>query len=714
MPSLPGTHYQTRPAGTIASAAVRLFYAAPLALSLMLGKFCIANADAAAQYERGERGSIPAVQSPVDAIDRDFRAAREAVDAGNLKSFETIRARLAPRAEGHPLQPYLLYWGHLLNLAQSSSYATTRAADIQSLLDQYPDTPFADNLRREWLKALGKQDAWGLFSNAFQKFALDDMEIVCQQWRYRMTRDDREVTSEARAAWNAGRGVSEACYTVYEQNVAAGQISTADGWTRVRRLLENGQLDDARRSAHLIKNLPASFERTTAVVNLDAAKYAARERPDPKSRASIELYLFAINRLARSDAAKAAVALSRNAEVLPRPDLAYAWAQVAQYGAMQHQLDALSWYDQAVDAMPAFRFSEGQAAWRIRAALRAGDWKRVQSGIEALPASEARETAWRYWLARALHMNGNDDTARNLLTALARENNFYGLMAAEDLGIPAAPEWQSRKIAQADLDAVRGRPGIARALALYRLELKAEALREWQYAIRDMSDPLLLAAAEVAREANVPDRSINTAERTLAMHDFALRFPTPHRDSLKSSADANQLDEAWVYGLIRQESRFMADARSQVGAIGLMQLMPNTARWAAKQVGLKNFTPARAGDIPVNLSLGSFYLRHVLDDLGHPVLATAAYNAGPGRARRWRADQPLEGAIYAETIPFNETRDYVKKVMANTWYYANRFGNSKISLKSLMGTVPGKSTLSLGKSAPVAATMASMASAETH
>jgi soluble lytic murein transglycosylase len=142
--------------------------------------------------------------------------------------------------------------------------------------------------------------------------------------------------------------------------------------------------------------------------------------------------------------------------------------------------------------------------------------------------------------------------------------------------------------------------------------------------------------------------------------------------------------------------------------------MPNTARWAAKQVGLKNFTPARAGDIPVNLSLGSFYLRHVLDDLGHPVLATAAYNAGPGRARRWRADQPLEGAIYAETIPFNETRDYVKKVMANTWYYANRFGNSKISLKSLMGTVPGKSTLSLGKSAPVAATMASMASAETH
>jgi soluble lytic murein transglycosylase len=121
-----------------------------------------------------------------------------------------------------------------------------------------------------------------------------------------------------------------------------------------------------------------------------------------------------------------------------------------------------------------------------------------------------------------------------------------------------------------------------------------------------------------------------------------------------------------------------------------MQLMPATARWAAKQVGMSAYSPQRVADIPVNLALGSYYLKYVLDDLGHPVLATAAYNAGPGRARRWRADQMLEGAVYAESIPFSETRDYVKKVMANAWFYAHQAGSLNVSLKRMMGTVPGR------------------------
>lgn len=136
----------------------------------------------------------------------------------------------------------------------------------------------------------------------------------------------------------------------------------------------------------------------------------------------------------------------------------------------------------------------------------------------------------------------------------------------------------------------------------------------------------------------------------------------------------------------------MADAKSRVGAMGLMQLMPATASWVAKQMGLKDFSSGRALDVPINLNLGTFYLRHVLEDLGHPVLATAAYNAGPGRARRWRAESPLEGAIYAETIPFAETRDYVKKVMTNKWYYRNRFGAAPMTLTNIMGMVPGRNS----------------------
>ena len=273
---------------------------------------------------------------------------------------------------------------------------------------------------------------------------------------------------------------------------------------------------------------------------------------------------------------------------------------------------------------------------------------------------------------------------------LARENSFYGVLASEELGVPIAPNWQGYKPTRIELDRMLASPAIRRALALYRLDMKPEGVREWHYAIRNLNDQDLLAAAEIARQASIPDRAINAADRTSVVHDFTQRFPMPHRADMQNQARANQLDEAWMYGLIRQESRFMADARSSVGAMGLMQLMPATARWAASRVGMKNLAMDRVNDVPVNLNLGAYYLRHVLDDLGHPVLATAGYNAGPGRARRWRADVALEGAIYAETIPFTETRDYVKKVMANAWFYARQMGAPKVSLKDMMGNVPGR------------------------
>jgi soluble lytic murein transglycosylase len=194
-------------------------------------------------------------------------------------------------------------------------------------------------------------------------------------------------------------------------------------------------------------------------------------------------------------------------------------------------------------------------------------------------------------------------------------------------------------------------------------------MREWLFSIRTMDDQQLLAAAELARRAEVYDRTINTADRTSHVHNFQMRFLAPFRDVFREHARAFDLEEAWVLGITRQESRFIADAKSSAGARGLMQLMPATAKWVAGKIGMP-YSPDRVSEVETNVTLGTRYLKYVLEDLGHPVLASAAYNAGPGRARRWRDIKPLEGAIYAETIPFNETRDYVKKVMANTLYYS--------------------------------------------
>ncbi|MDR0233891.1 MAG: transglycosylase SLT domain-containing protein, partial [Zoogloeaceae bacterium] len=224
-----------------------------------------------------------------------------------------------------------------------------------------------------------------------------------------------------------------------------------------------------------------------------------------------------------------------------------------------------------------------------------------------------------------------------------------------------------------------------------RLDFRLEAVREWNWAIRDMDDRQLLAAAKLAHEYHIYDRAINTANRTQSQHDYTLRFLAPFDVQVRAAAREQSLDDAWVYGLMRQESRFIVQAKSSVGASGLMQLMPNTARWVAKKIGLKDYDHARVNDTETNLLLGTSYMRMVLESLNnHPVLASAAYNAGPSRAQRWRAEVPLDTVIYIETIPFDETRDYVKKVMSNTVYYAMLFTGKPTSLYARLGKIPAR------------------------
>jgi soluble lytic murein transglycosylase len=307
-----------------------------------------------------------------------------------------------------------------------------------------------------------------------------------------------------------------------------------------------------------------------------------------------------------------------------------------------------------------------------------------------MPPEEARDPAWRYWLARALAEEGSPAAAESILRPLSREHHFYGLLAAEDLGAAVGPDWTAVAVAQEDLDRVRAIPAVGRAIALYRLEMNQEAFREWVFGLRALDDRGFIAASEIAAQAGLVDRAIGAAERTASLHDYTRRYPLPHREPLAAAARQWNVDEAVLYGLIRQESRFNAAAKSRVGATGLMQLMPATARWVAKQISVPSYRPALLVQPEVNVTMGTYYYHRVLADLGDPVMATAGYNAGPGRARRWRDAKPLEGAIYAESIPFNETRDYVKKVMTNAWFYSHRLTGNTASLRALMGTVPGR------------------------
>ena len=631
---------------------------------------------------------LPAASFAQLAGDTDVLAAKEAAQKAQWKALELLRVRLA----GHPLEAYPAYW--LL----AGTLDRAAAPDVQAFLARYPDGPLAESLRREWLKGLGATSQWDLFRAEHPKLVGDDPEIACYALQERLARADAEAASEARALFVSGREAPGACDPVFAALAASKHIGKAEAWERIRKTLSANLVRDAKRAASLLSPADASFDKLVDRAAADPGGFLAKEK-EPATRAAREATYFALERLARHKSDEAAQRLEKLAAKLPREDARYAWGRIAYQGAMNHEPQALQWYANAGDTP----LTDVQVAWRARAALRAGDWKMVLSAIQALSPEEAREPTWRYWRARALRALGETEAAEGLLKGLARETNFYGLLAADDLGTLAPPAWAGWQPEAADLDRVRAIPGLARAFVLYRVGLDNEGLREWLWAVRGLSDKDLLAAAEAARLAGIPDRAINTADRTVQFHDYAQRYPVPHRDAMAAAARQWNVDEALVYGIIRQESRFMPHARSRVGAMGLMQLMPTTARWVARQIPVQPFDAAMLVRPEVNVHMGSYYFRRVLTDLGDQILATAAYNAGPGRARRWRDERPLEGAIYAETIPFNETRDYVKKVFTNLWFYSHRLKGQAASMKQLLGTVPGRAGDAPGAAAVSAA-----------
>jgi soluble lytic murein transglycosylase len=608
--------------------------------------------------------------------DTDVLAARDAAVRGQWKVLETYRAKLA----GHILEAYPAYWLLAGNVERSDP------REVQAFLARYTDSPLSEGLRREWLKALGAAGSWELFRAEYPRMIGDDVEVACYSFQERLARGDTEAIAEARALFVSARETSAVCDPVFAAAVGARAISEADVWDRVRRLLSAGNLKEAKRAGVLLPYRVSIVDKTLDSVARDAGRFLTHEKlGKAPNRASQETLLFAIERLAHSKPEEAGERLAAIAPRLSAEAAAYAWGQVAWQAALAHHPRALEWYALARNAP----LTDPQIAWKARAALRAGDWKEVLASIQMLSATEAREPNWRYWRARALRGLGAPEAADALLKGLAGQQGFYGLIAAEELGVATAPDWNGWRASAADLERVRGIDAIQRSLALYRLGLDNEALREWLWAIRGLDDRSLLAAAELARLANEPDRAINTADRTLQIHDLSQRFPMPHREALGAAARQWDLDEAIVYGIVRQESRFMPEARSPVGATGLMQLMPATARWVARQIAITPYRQEMLVRPDINAQMGSYYFRRVLNDLGHPILATAAYNAGPGRARRWRDERPLEGAIYVETIPFPETRDYVKKVFANAWFYRHRLTGKTASMRELLGTVPG-------------------------
>lgn len=613
-----------------------------------------------------------AKSGPEDAA---LRAARDAFEGGHKARFDQI----APKLKSGVLEPYVEYWRLHLRLQNAP------AGEIREFLTRYPDTALAEQLRDDWLKILGKRGEWDLFGAEYPALAGDDPEITCYVLQSRRQHGDASATADFMQFWNAPRELPEGCVTLSRSMLESGELGAHDVWQRFRVLVNADLWKTARRLMEYLPRGEALDAARIRAVYRAPARFLKDPRADLAKVRDRELVIAALTQAADDDPKAAAGFWSgKFCDAFPPEDKSYVWKMLAVRGAQHHLPEALDWFSDAGDVA----LTDQELAWRVRIALRQKKWTEVRSSIERMSPLAKNDPAWTYWFGRAERALGEPLEAEGYFERIAGEHHFYGRLAAEELGMAMRIPPQAAQPSEDEIVEVAALPGIRRALALYRADLRAEGTREWLWSIRGMDDRHLLAAAELARRNEVWDRAISTADRTVATHDFALRYLAPYRELLAQKARARALDEPWVLGLVRQESRFIADAKSPTGAAGLMQVMRSTAKWVVMRIRMRNFSLRQLSEPEVNTTLGTFYLRHVLDQFdGSPVVAAAAYNAGPTRARQWRGKTPVEGAIFAETIPFGETRDYVKKVMANTVYYAAVLGGPGMSLKTRLGMV---------------------------
>ncbi len=613
--------------------------------------------------------------------DADFLAAREAFRVGDEARLEKI----AERMKNSPFEPYVTYYQLHLQLDARNR------APIKEFLSRPDDTPVIDQLRGEWLKQLARKQQWDEFTAEYPRLLESDDEMVCYALQARRINNENLVLQEVRSLWFNGKGQPDSCVTLFEAALAAGVISEQDVWQRVHLALEANNIALAKQLSVRLsapRRLPAG---TLESASIHPERYLQKVKLAKANEGQRLVALFALLRLAKQTPQLAYRQWGRLADFFDKDEQHYFYGWLAYEAARNLDERALIWFRAAGD----IQLNDAQLAWRTRAALRAQNWHEVWASIASMSPRQQHEGAWRYWKARAWKTLGREEDAQELFTELSREYNFYGQLAAEELGSsPAAGMMSvSYQPTSAEIDTMLAQPAMQRTLALYQMGLRTEAAKEWSWVVRKLDDKQLLVASEIASRNEMYDRSIHAADRTMRLHDFNLRYPAPYRDTLQGRIRENNLEEAWVYGLMRQESRFVTQAKSDAGAAGLMQIMPATARWVAKRLGMRDYRKALISQLETNLKLGTYYMKNVLSSLdNNPVLASAAYNAGPARARQWRAEKPLEGAIYVESIPFDETRDYVKKVLSNTVYYAKLFDQSTLSLKQRLGTIAGKSS----------------------
>ncbi len=608
-----------------------------------------------------------------------FLEAKKALERNDYEVF----GRNIQQLQEYPLYPYLIYWRLRANLKEQP------AATIEAFLTTNKHLPVTPLLRSAWLRHLAKEKRWQEFLHFYRG---GGTTMQCHLHTAQLhSGKKKQAWAGAKKLWLVGNSQPEACDELFKAWAAADGISRDLRWQRIELAMDRGNSGLAR---HLARELnDKDRERVTLwrrVYN-DPTLIERNEQLKGDSSENRRIIIHGLKRLARKEPEQAA-RLWRKSQSRYQftTEQSHAISKaIARNFAYDGDTRALLWFAQLPDNV----IEQEDRTWAVRLALRHSNWKAALTWVDSMPVTERQSVRWQYWRARINEQLGEQQQAEHLYFTVGGDRGYYGFLAADHIKGAYNLDHQPVEVEAAALQALKQTPEMVRAHELYMLLLTTDARREWERAVANMDNQQRLVAGKLADEWKWYDTALLTLAKARYFSDLDIRFPLAHNETVTREAESRKLDPAWVYAVARQESAMKPDARSPAGAMGLMQLMPSTGKAVAKKLKYPIKDTEQLLEPDTNIRLGAYYLRQVLDRFNdNPVLATAAYNAGPHRVSTWfPEDGKLDADIWVENMPFHETRQYVRRVMAYTVFYDQRLDQGITRLNERMPAI-GNST----------------------
>ncbi|MBL7002724.1 MAG: transglycosylase SLT domain-containing protein [Gammaproteobacteria bacterium] len=607
-----------------------------------------------------------------------FKQAEKALGLHQETKFKKLKAQL----ESYPIVAYLEYDKISKNLNKAT------VAQVKGFLTEYKDYPFAYRLRGRWLNRLAKKQHWSQFLHFFD--GRNDTKLKCLSFQAKIALNKTKDLDEAiLAIWRKGYSQPKECDKPFKYFLDKNENSSVVIWQRIEKAFSNNKTSLAR---YLAKKLSKKDQQ---IVH---QWYQAHRRPEKELKKLIKdkntmtnrkIIVHAMKRFGSRDATKAHKFWLTMKGKFPFSENQKDQVQqrLALSSAYQHIPEAKKW----LKALPKRLKTNKTDRWLARINIRSQDWRGLIETINQMPSHLQQDNEWQYWMARAFSSLGYDAKANSQFKTLAKEGSYYGFLAADKVGKPYTIDTQNvaKKINEQKL--LKENVHLLRARELFFVDRVLDARREWFKGVKKLKVPQIKQAAKLASKWQWHDSAIRTVAKTAHRNDYDLRFPMPFKSLVFEHAKTKDLEPSVIYGVMRRESLFNPKAGSGAGALGLMQLMPSTAKQVAKTLGLKK--PKRSDILKVenNINLGTQYFKKVLSKFdNNTALAAAAYNAGPHRVKKWLPEeQEMDADLWIETIPFNETRKYVQAVLAYSSIFDKALGK-EVTMSSRMQDIKQK------------------------